>query len=98
MKTNKQLWNICLKIYQKLFKEAKPSVDFKKLVKEGKTIKANWFMKYYLDQDRQEEILEEFYKKNKLTKRERHKVSKEVHLGSAPNSYKKKEVKDGSKR
>ena len=43
-------------------------------------------MAYYLPMERQNEIIDEHCKKHKLTKRERYKISKEIHLGSAPNS------------
>lgn len=90
MKSKQQLWNICIKIYQKMYAETEPKANFKKLWKEGKTAKPEWFMAYYLDQDRQEEILDNICKKHKLTKREKYLVSKEVRLGCSPNTCKER--------
>jgi len=39
MKTNKQLWNICMDIYKELYIEAQPSADFNKLIESGETKK-----------------------------------------------------------
>jgi len=71
-----------------MYKEAEPKADFLKLFKKGGTAKENWFMKYYLDIKRQQEIIEEVGKKYNLGKRDIQKLSIEINLGSAPNSSK----------
>ena len=86
MKSNEKLWDICLEIYNKMYKEAKPSADFDKLMKLGITKKPNWFMKYFLPTEKQETILEKICKKYKLCEYEKRKIRTTVYLGSAPNS------------
>jgi len=88
MRSDKYLWNICMEIYRKMYKEASPQADFDNLIKIGITEKPNWFMKYYLSIERQEEILNEICNKYKCTKPEKHKISKEIYLGCSPNSKK----------
>jgi len=91
MKSKKQLWDICIEIYQKMYSEAEPKANFKKLWKQGKTSKQGWFYAYYLNQDRQVEIIDKICRKHKLTKREKHQVSKEIHLGCSPGINRKDE-------
>jgi len=76
--------DIVFEVYRKMYKEATPKADFDKLFESRKTAKPNWFMKHYLNEDRQQEILNEVGKKYKLSKRDRHKLSVEINLGSAP--------------
>jgi len=89
MKSNEALWEICMKIYRKMYKEATPSANFDELIKKGITKKHDWFSKYYLNEDRQEQIIDEICKKHKLTKYEKHLVSVEVHLGCSPSVVKR---------
>ena len=89
MRTDKWLLDtILIPIYRQMYKEAEPSADFDELVKSGEAYKPRWFEKYFLSLDRQIEIRDKFYKKYKLTKRERERVDFEVFLGCSPNSYK----------
>ena len=77
-----------MEIYRQMYKEANPSANFDELIKVGETKKPDWFMKYYLPMERQEEILNEICKKHKCSKLERHQISKEIFLGCSPNSCK----------
>lgn len=90
MKSDEELWQICLDIYNELYEEATPSADFNQL-KDGKFSKHNGdsddehpYRDYYLDQDRQDEILEKHIEKHNLTDAEERVVSTEIHLGAAP--------------
>ena len=88
MKSDEKLMQIVLEIYRRMYKEARPSANFDKLMKSRKTKKSNWFMKYFLPIERQEAIINELCAKNKCNKHDIHKISKEVHLGCSPNSSK----------
>jgi hypothetical protein len=81
---------ILTEIYTKLYKESKPSASFKEIIKSGEGLTPDWFKKYYLNQERQNEIVIEICKKYKLTKRDSYKVSCSVHLGYAPSCVKPK--------
>ena len=95
MRTDKYLWRICEDIYRQLYKEAEPSADFDELIKSEEVSKENWFMNYFLEEDREVEIIESLLKKHKCTPVERKKIRMEVYLGCAPSSVKnKKEVKN----
>ena len=82
-----------MEIYVKMYKESKPSADIKKIIKSGEGKKPGWFEKYYLDQDRQIEIIEEIMDKYKINKHIRRKWHSTILLGAAPNSHDKKEIK-----
>jgi len=89
MRSDKYLWEVSLEIYRQMYKEAEPSADFDELMKSGETKKRQWFMKYYLDKERQEEIFESICKKHRITEKEREKLSFEIWLGVAPSFIKK---------
>ena len=84
MKSNKELWQICKEIYRIMFKEASPSADFDKMIKSGETKEDDFFLKYFLKDERQKEIIDGICKEHKLTKREKDKVRTEVLLGCSP--------------
>jgi hypothetical protein len=86
VRSDRFLWNVCMEIYRKMYREARPKANLDKLIKSGETQKPEWFMFYYLPKKRQEEIFEKVCRKYRLTKRERKAVSFEIHLGSAPCS------------
>jgi len=94
VKSDEEIWQICLDIYNQLYEEATPSANFNKL-KDGKFSKHNGdsdnepYRDYYLDQDRQEEILENHLEKHDLTEKEEQTISTEIHLGAAPVGTKK---------
>jgi hypothetical protein len=80
---------IYLEIMQALYKESEPSVDFMEDIyktDEGKT--PEFFMHYYLDDTRQEEIIDEVLSKHKLHKMDKRKLKGAVYLGCAPNGCK----------
>lgn len=94
MRSREYLWDVCMSIYRQMYKESEPSADFDKLMKEGETKKPDWFMKYYLSEKRQIEILEKHTKKYKLNEREKHEVSKELFLGCSPSMVDKNSKSD----
>jgi len=78
-----------MKCYEVMYNEAEPSADIHELISMGKTKKPNWFMDYYLSEERQEEIISQVAKEFKLTKREKESLHVSVLLGSAPSATKK---------
>ena len=88
MKSKQKLWEICMEIYRKMYKEAEPTADFDKLIKEKKTVKENWFLNYYLAESQQQDIISEICTKHKCTKLEVDKICLEVVLGSSPRGIK----------
>ena len=90
MRSKEKLWEICMEIYRKMYKEAEPSADFDKIMESGEGKKKEFFMDYYLSEEREVEIIEEMLEKHRCNKLERNSIRKTVYLGSAPNSMKKK--------
>ena len=90
MRSNKYLWNICMSIYRQSYLEVEPSADFDVLVETKVVSKPNWFMDYYLPEDRMIEIVDEWCKKHRCSKHERDVINNEVWLGCSPTSVKKK--------
>ena len=90
MKTNEQLWKICMNIYIELYKKAQPPTNFKKLIASAETKKANWFMNYYLSDKKMKQIINKYIKKYKLNKRDGRVVNNEILLGCSPTSNKKR--------
>lgn len=91
MRSKKYLWDVCVKIYIKMFKESTPSLDFQKLldeIKNGKKLEEEWFMDYYLPQKRQNEITNEICKEHKITRIEKGCIDFTVNLGCAPKGIK----------
>lgn len=87
MRSDKYLWNICLEIYERMYQESEPHLDFRQAIKSGLTSREGWFLDYYLDQDRQGEIIEEFLTKYKCNKWEKKKIRTTVWLGCSPKGY-----------
>lgn len=78
------LWDICLDIYRQMFKEAEPSADFDKMLASGEAKRPDFFMDYYLDQDRQDIIMAFQIGKHRLNRIQADAVRTEVCLGCAP--------------
>lgn len=89
MRSYKYLFDICMEIYERMYKEAEPSLDFYKALADGYCKKEGWFMKHYLHIDRQDEIINEVCKKYKCSKYEKRRISNEIWLGSSPCSVKR---------
>jgi hypothetical protein len=88
MKSDKQLWEICMKVYRELYKSAQPSADFDELLESGEAKKPEFYRNYYLPNDKFKQIVEKILKRHKLSPRERRKVEFEVYLGASPTSHK----------
>ena len=90
MRSDKRLYEIIMDIWRQAYKEALPSVDLDKLIKDGKTKSSHWYMDYYLPDARYKEIVELHFKRNKVTPMERKHMTFEVYLGAGPSGVKKK--------
>lgn len=77
---------IIIEIYQRLFEEATPPLDFKKAMVEGVTKQEDFFMNHELCLDRQTEIINEVLDEYKTKGRRRNKFFKEIFLGCSPRS------------
>jgi len=84
---SKKLWGVCMNIYREMYRKAEPSADIDELMKSGVTTTPNWFMKFYLDQEKQTEIIERHIKG--MSKLEKEKIRFEAYLGSSPNTSRK---------
>ena len=92
---------IILEIYRRMYRESKPKASIDKIIKSGEGRMPNWFMAYYLSDEREEKIINEVLKEYKVPKWKRDSFRTEILLGSAPCSYKLRvdgERKDYTKR
>jgi len=87
MKSQKQLVKIVMAIYKEMYAKATPKADFNELMRKGITKKQNWYMSYYLDDDKQQDIINKHCKG--LLKMEKRAVEGEVYLGCSPTSVRK---------
>lgn len=85
----KKLVELCKEIYRQMYEEAEPSANFDELMDKGVTTGPDWFMGYFLEPERQQEIIEEHCDNHKLSQRERDIVELNILLGAAPNSSRK---------
>ena len=78
-------YNVVMEIYERMFKEATPSADIWQIIKSGEGKKEGFFNKYYLEQDRQNEIIKEVIAKHKIRRGHRQtRIEVSVLLGSSP--------------
>ena len=86
MKNDKKLWDICMSIYREMYAKSDPPANWDVIIETGEVKQENFFRNYYLPSDQYSEIYDRICKEHKLTKREKNKVSFEVHLGCSPTS------------
>jgi len=90
IRSDKYLWEVCMKIYKEMYEKADPPADIYELIRKGITKKDNWFLNYYLEEDKQVEIINRICKEHRCSKYEKEKISNTIWLGSAPSSCRKK--------
>lgn len=83
---NEKFYQVMMEIYTELYKHTTPVADFMELYDSGETSKPYWFMQYYLCTDKQTEIINEICKKHKLSKQNTGYMTRNIILGSSPNS------------
>ena len=92
---------IIIETYRRMYKESKPKASIDKIIKSGEGKMSNWFMAYYLSDEREEKIINEVLKEFKVPKWRWSSFRTEILLGSSPCSSKesvKKERKDYTER
>jgi hypothetical protein len=93
MRSDKYLWNVCMKMYRAMYKKADPPANIDKLIKEGKTREHDWWRNHCLAQEEQDKIVNRIAKQHKITAKERKKIDFEMCLGASPISVSPEEVK-----
>lgn len=81
-----QLWEICKEIYRELFKQSTPKASFTYMLETGEAKQKDFFMKYYLNDNNQQNIIDNICNEHNLTKWQIRKINEEIHLGCSPNS------------
>lgn len=84
MKSLKRLGEILYECYVEVYKVATPPADFNKLVESGEAKKDQFYNRYKLSEKRQDNILQAIFKKYRLTKYEKRKVSEAFYMGCSP--------------
>ena len=69
-------------IYRAVYKEI--GVDFDALIESGETRQDGWFSKYFLEETRQKEILENMLKNKKISKLNKQRIRNSYWLGCSP--------------
>ena len=88
MKTrDEKLWDACMEIYRRMYREATPSADIDKIIESGEGKKDRFFENYYLADTRQQEIIKEVCKERKIYGHEKRKVQTTVLFGAAPTAF-----------
>ncbi len=72
--------------YRRMFKQSEPSGDFDKIVSSGEGRMPNFFMAYYLSDEKIDKIMEEVFKELKVKKYMHGGIRSGIILGSAPCS------------
>jgi hypothetical protein len=85
----KKIDKVLLDIYQELYKNAEPSANFKELMEDGTTSKDMFFMDYYLEDDKQMEIINQVLKKHRVPKNYIERFHHTILLGCSPSTSKK---------
>ena len=80
MRATKKEEQLMMDIYRKIYSEI--GVDFDSVDKTSK----NWFLDFFLPQERQDEIIEEMLKGKRLTKLKKNAIRVSLYLGSLPSS------------
>ena len=75
-------------IYRRMFKEAVPSANIDKIIASGEGGKPDWFLRYFLSNERQDQIIDEVCTEFKLPKHLKDAVRTETLLGYSPTAVK----------
>lgn len=89
---DKKMFEVIDECYRRIYRECEPMGDIDKIKKSGEGRMPEFFMAYYLDQDRQDEITKEVIKELKVPKIQISKVHTSVMLGASPCGNKETSV------
>ena len=85
---------VCLPIYKELFKKSEPSGNFNEMMKSGETKEEGFFYKYYMPQDKIDNIINKHLKrltqKLRIRKYEKNKIRTTILFGCSPTSSKER--------
>ena len=98
MRSDKKLWDICIEIYNKLYEEANPSANFDELLNSKEAYEEGFFFKYYLANERQEEIINEICRKHRCGKIDKKKIVLTAVLGCSPTVSEERWKKESKRR
>ena len=91
-KYKKSNYDIIIDIYKEMYLNATPSADFSYLVETGRIDDEGLihipYEDYYLDNEKQTEIIEKHILKNKVTNHDASSIRMSVYLGCSPRSVK----------
>jgi len=82
MQATKKEEVLMLKIYRALYSEI--GVDIDKLIEDGTTRKEGWFNDYFLEHEKQEEIMEAILKTDRSPKWKKQAIRNSIWLGGSP--------------
>jgi len=85
---DKKILEVIGECYRRMYKETEPVGDIDKIKKSGEGKMEGFFMAYYLDQKRQDEIMAEVIKKLKVPKNQVGLIERSVWLGASPSGNK----------
>lgn len=84
MRATKKEEGLILNIYRRIYSEV--GVDFDSVDKTSK----NWFLDFFLPQEKQNEIIEEMLKTQKMTRLKRQMLRNTLYLGCLPRGNNEK--------
>jgi len=84
MKSLKRLGEILHECYEEVYKVTNPPADFNQLIESGEAKQYQFYNHYKLSEKRQQNILEKIFKKYRLTKYEKRKISEAFYMGCSP--------------
>ena len=73
-------------VYRRLYAAAEPKGNWDEMVESGEVLQEEFYLKYYLHEDEETEIISSYAKELKLNKRDTLKLINTVVLGSSPTS------------
>jgi len=89
---DKKVFAVIDECYRRMYRECEPVGDIDKIKKSGEGKMPEFFMAYYLDQDRQDEITDEVIKELKVPKIQVSMIHNSVCLGASPCGNKKTSI------
>lgn len=90
---DKKVFEVINECYRRMYRETKPVGDIDKIKKSGEGKMPEFFMAYYLNQDRQDKITDEVIKEFKVPKIQISMIHNSVVLGASPCGNKKTSIK-----
>ena len=81
---DKKITEVIEECYRRMYKETEPVGDIDEIKKSGEGKMEGFFMAYYLNQERQYEIMEQVIEEFKVPKIQRKMVINSVVLGASP--------------